>query len=164
VSGKPYEPLDLAGRAQLVSAGTCTSQVSLFSQERPDGPERHQRTIALTANRELQPLDDLIVTPAPLLTDKLIPFVGRDLALRLPLQTGDNQPAAPPPGLGGQRLCRRSPRPRPLQILWVPNREPGQLRGRDHRISRGCSRVLRYWDDVAAVDWPGSAAVGQMGY
>jgi hypothetical protein len=89
---RPYEPLDLAMRAELARAGTYTSQVSLFSREQPNGAEQHQRTIALTVNREMPTLDDLIMTPAPLLTDKLIPFLGRDIALRLPLQ---NTTAAP---------------------------------------------------------------------
>jgi hypothetical protein len=99
-------------RAVAVAIGWGALEVGLspvFALERPNGPERHQRTIALTLNRELQTFDDPITTPAPRLTDPLIPFVGRDLALRHPLQTGGSQSAPPPPGCSAPKARPRRP-------------------------------------------------------
>jgi hypothetical protein len=109
-------------RAVAVAIGWGALEVGLspvFALERPNGPERHQRTIALTLNRELQTFDDPITTPAPRLTDPLIPFVGRDLALRHPLQTGGSQSAPPPPGLDAQLLKLDHEGP-PCQVLRRP--------------------------------------------
>ena len=97
VSGEPFEldphqPIELAVRAALVRVDTYAAEVSLFVAEPTGGQERRERTIALTVDRQVPTLDDLITTPAPLLIDKRIPLVGQDIALRLPLRNTTTVP------------------------------------------------------------------------